>query len=58
MVYWVHTVAIIARLQGGVKTPPYGTNGKRSVGANSVRPCDLAATQDPTGEQCLPLQFL
>ena len=57
MVYWVHTVAIIARLQGGGK-PPYGTNGTRSVGATSVRPCDLAATQDPTGEQCLPLQFL
>ena len=35
--------------------PPYDTNGKGSVGANTVRPCSLAATQDSAGVQCLPL---
>ena len=34
--------------------PPYDTNGQGSVGANSVRPCSLAATQDSAGMQCLP----
>ena len=31
---------------GGVKTPPYSTNGQGSVGAHSVRPCDLTAARD------------
>ena len=37
-------------------TPPYSTNGQGSVGANSVRPCNLAAAQDSAGEQCSPLR--
>ena len=49
-------VAIKASPLGGVKTPPYSTNGQGSVGANNVRPCNLAAAQDSAGEQCSPLQ--
>ena len=49
-------VAIKASPLGGVKTPPYSTNRQGSVGANSVRPCNLAAAQDSAGEQCSPLQ--
>ena len=48
-------VAVIARFFGS-KTPPYSTNAKRSVGANSVRPESFTVTQDCTGEQCSPLQ--
>ena len=49
-------IAVIARLLGGVKTPPYDTILYRGVGAHSVRPGNLATTRDPTGEQCSPLQ--
>ena len=41
------------RCLGGVKTPPYSTARKGSVGANSVRPCGLAAVQDCTGRRRL-----
>ena len=40
---------VTTQLQGGVKPPPYGTNGEKGVGANSVRPGSWAATQDCTG---------
>ena len=40
-----------ARCFGGVKTPPYGTNLQRDVGANSVRPGSWAFTQGCTGRR-------
>ena len=46
-------VAIIARFLGGVKTPPYSTNGQGGVGAHSVRPCDLAVARDSCGRTML-----
>ena len=45
-------IAIIVRCFGGGKPPLYSTNGKGSVGANSVRPCSLVAARDPAGERC------
>ena len=41
------------RCLGGGKPPPYRTTRKGSVGANSVRPCGLAAVQDCTGRRRL-----
>ena len=43
-----------ARCFGGVKTPPYGTNLQRDVGANSVRPGSWAFTQGRQGRQAPP----
>ena len=40
-----------ARCFGGGKTPPYGTNLQRDVGANSVRPGSWAFTQGCTGRR-------
>ena len=40
-----------ARCFGGVKTPPYGANLQRDVGANSVRPGSRAFTQGCTGRR-------
>ena len=39
---FVWVVVAKGALEGG-KTPPYRTTRKGSVGANSVRPCGLAA---------------
>ena len=47
-------IVTIKKRFGGVKPPPYSTNGQGGVGANRVRPCSSAAIQDPTGEQCSP----
>ena len=49
----VGKVAVIARCLGGVKAPPYRTEGKRGIGANSVRPCDLAAIEKSRGRAML-----
>ena len=46
---------ITARFFGVVKPPPYGTNEKENVGANSVRPGSLAVAQDPAGTAKPPL---
>ncbi len=43
-----------ARYFGGVKTPPYGTNLQRDVGANIVRPGSWAFTQGRQGHQAPP----
>ena len=41
---------------GGYRIRPYGTDGERGVGANSVRPWNFALSVNCTGAHCAPLQ--